>query len=119
MSKLYRVNASEGVTRNGNQVHGPNEIGGYSISTDQVWRPGHYESIAAAHLAFELSDEVLQRLQDEANTANGGKDGVLTFDVLMAAMEPGQIAVIRGPLPPTIKGADGTDLIVVARSRRS
>lgn len=59
--------------------------GGYVISSRQVWVPGVYESYSAAHYAFQFSDEVLQRIQDEANKAAGGQGGVITMNALKKA----------------------------------
>lgn len=55
---------------------------GWSISNYGCWIPGVYESEKAAWYAFELDDEVLSKLQDEANKA----DGLITYEMLMKAV---------------------------------
>lgn len=41
--------------------------GNYVISENGVWMPGCYSDKKAAELAFEFTDDELQKLQDEKN----------------------------------------------------
>ena len=59
--------------------------GGCVISSGGSWLPGCYEDERTARYAFRFKDEVLQRLQDEANTRAGGKGGVITWGDLARA----------------------------------
>lgn len=53
--------------------------GGYVISSHQVWLPGCYEDMRTARWAYQLPEEELQRLQEEANARSGGTwGGVIT-----------------------------------------
>ena len=61
--------------------------GNYVISEDNCWRPGSYVTRTAAAVAFSLSDETLQAVQDEKNKAAGGKGGLITMDDLMQYTE--------------------------------
>jgi hypothetical protein len=49
----------------------------YVISSNEVWRPGAYESRDAAITALSFPDEVLQKLQDSVNP-----NGVITIEML-------------------------------------
>lgn len=56
--------------------------GRFSISSHQVWRPGCYESKAAANYAFRFADEVLAELQREAIAKT---DGIIRYSDLQEA----------------------------------
>lgn len=59
----------------------------FCIASRQMWRPGVYDSERTARWAFRFKDEVLSRLQDEANDRNGGTGGVITREDLERARE--------------------------------
>lgn len=59
--------------------------GGYVISSHRVWMPGCYEDERTARYAFRFDDEVLQRLQDDANARAGGTGGTITWGDLARA----------------------------------
>lgn len=50
---------------------------GFVISSHGVWRPGCYDTEHTARRAQRLNDEVLGRLQTEANRRAGGQGGVI------------------------------------------
>ena len=43
-----------------------------------MWLPGVYENSRAAYRAFKLPDDILQKLQNEANKRAGGQGGIIT-----------------------------------------
>lgn len=43
-----------------------------------MWLPGVYEDSRAAHRAFKFPDEMLQKMQDDANKRAGGAGGIIT-----------------------------------------
>ena len=49
----------------------------YVISSQQVWRPGCYDSKRTANYALRFGDADLQKLQDSVNPG-----GVITFEML-------------------------------------
>jgi hypothetical protein len=57
----------------------------FVISSHQVWMPGAYDNKKTARYAFQFPDEVLRKLQDNANINNGGYDGVITLNDLQQA----------------------------------
>lgn len=60
----------------------------FVISADGSWLPGSFESEEAARQAFRLPGDILQRLQNEANTKMGGSSGVLTLVDVLNAKSP-------------------------------
>jgi hypothetical protein len=56
--------------------------GTFVISSHHCWLPGIFEDERSARWAFRFPDEVLERLQREANVRAGGKGGVITHDDL-------------------------------------
>lgn len=55
---------------------------GWSISENQQWLPGSYESREAALLAFKWNGTILQDLQDSVNPG-----GIITLDMLKEVEE--------------------------------
>lgn len=43
-----------------------------------MWLPGVYENARAAYRAFKFPDEMLQKMQDNANKRAGGTGGIIT-----------------------------------------
>lgn len=58
---------------------------GFVISSGGVWLPGCYEDERTAKYAFRFTDDVLQRLQDDANAREGHYKGVITYGDLARA----------------------------------
>jgi len=56
---------------------------GYVISSNQIWRPGCYDSEETARLAFTFDDDVLLAMQDRINNIKG-EDRLITMDDLRA-----------------------------------
>lgn len=57
----------------------------YLLSENRVWRPGSFDSLAAAVKAQPLDDEQIQALQDAANARAGGSGGDITLADVDAA----------------------------------
>lgn len=61
-------------------IHHPKQPGdGYSISSNQAWRPGVFDSERTARYAFHFYDEDLTALQQSVNPG-----GTITFAMLQA-----------------------------------
>ena len=59
----------------------------WSASENSVWLAAVFDSEETAHLAFSLDNATLERLQNAANEANGGFDGVVTSAMIDAALK--------------------------------
>lgn len=61
------------------------DSGCFVIASRDVWLPGCYADERTARYAFRFPNDVLAKLQDEANERNGGTDGVITYGDLQRA----------------------------------